>query len=116
MNAPQAEAILQEITSFEPTSGNWLRLDDLLVELWQVGVQPNAIPILLKVFERFPHEDGAGVLWSIVHGIESLNIPYETELMASMERAPSTMGRIMLNHLFKSRAVSEGDSTFEPKH
>lgn len=105
MNSRLAEVILQDISSFEPISGSWLRLDDLLAELWHIGVQPSAMPTLFKVFERFPNDDGAGVLWSIVHGIENLDLPYETELLASLTRQPSEMGKIMLDRLNKSRAT-----------
>jgi hypothetical protein len=51
------------------------------------------------VFERFPDEDGAGVFWSIVHGIESLDVDYEQTLRASLARRPSRMGQIMLRRL-----------------
>ena len=66
------EQILADIDAFWPVGGNWLPLDNLLSELWSVGVPQPAIPVLLGIFERVPDEDGAGVLWSVVHGLESL--------------------------------------------
>lgn len=92
--------ILSEISRFEPADGMWLPLDQLLDELWAAGaITPEHIPVLLGVFERFPTEDGAGVLWSIVHGIESLPLDYEPALRESYRRVPSEMAEIMLVRL-----------------
>jgi hypothetical protein len=78
----------------------WLPLDQLLDELWSAGlVTPEQLPVLLGVFEQFPTEDGAGVLWSIVHGIESLPFDYEPALRESYRRVPSEMAEIMLVRL-----------------
>jgi hypothetical protein len=94
--------ILNDIAEFQPSDGNWLALEELLSELWQVGVSPDALPVLFQVFERFPQEDGAGVLWSIVHGVEALDISYETQLRLSIARQPSFMGKVMLGRLEKN--------------
>jgi hypothetical protein len=97
------DQILGDIDSFRPANGFWRGLDGLLAELWAVGVPDRAIPCLFRVFERFPDDDGAGVLWSIVHGVESLAQPYEAPLRASLERCSSHMGKVMLQRLEKSR-------------
>jgi hypothetical protein len=94
--------VLRDIANFYPTGGAWLALEGLLDELWPLGVVADSLPILFGVFERFPKDDGAGVLWSIVHGVESLPIPYRSALLASYARAPSEMGRIMLDRLARS--------------
>jgi hypothetical protein len=91
--------VLKDIEEFEPTEGNWRKLDDLLDELWSEGVRQGQLPILFRVFERFPDEDGAEVLWSIVHGIEALPYSYEYFLRQSIARQPSHMGQIMLRRL-----------------
>lgn len=96
--------ILEDIDDFAPLNGNWRRLDDLLDELWQSGVPRSAIPVLFRVFERFPNDDGAGALWSIVHGVEYLD-DYETELCDSLSRRSSFMGNVMLKRLQKSRSI-----------
>jgi hypothetical protein len=96
--------VLKDIDEFAPVEGNWRPLDDLLDELWSEGVSEGQLPILFRVFERFPEEDGAGVLWSIVHGIEALPFDYEPFLRRSMARRASLMGRIMLERLEKTRA------------
>jgi hypothetical protein len=96
--------ILQDIEAFRPSGGVWLPLDGLLPELWDAGVTAGALPTLFGVFERFPEDDGAGVLWSIVHGVESLDLDYEQPLRDSLARQPSEMGAIMLARLEKSKA------------
>lgn len=96
--------ILRDIETFRPSGGVWLPLDDLLAELWDAGVPKKALSTLFGVFERFPEDDGAGVLWSIVHGIESLDFDYEQPLRDSLARQPSDMGKIMIDRLERSKA------------
>jgi hypothetical protein len=93
------DEILADIDAFRPVGELWLPLDDLLAELWDAGVPARALPVLFGVFERFPEDDGAGVLWSIVHGVEGLGCDYEKALRESLERRSSLMGRIMLGRL-----------------
>ena len=71
--------------------------------MWELGVDEAQLRTLFEVFERFPDEDGAGVLWSIVHGIERLSIDYEDELNRSMSRRPSLMEDIMKQRLENSQ-------------
>jgi hypothetical protein len=96
-----AEQILADIDAYQPAGGDWRGLDDLLAELWAIGVPPSAIPTLLHVFDRFPDEDGAGVFWSIVHGVESLP-DYEPLLVQSAESQPARFKSIMLDRLNRS--------------
>ena len=95
--------ILKDIEAFRPKDDIWLPLDPLLFELWKAGVTLADLPKLFAVFERFPDDDGAGVLWSIVHGIESLDLDYEPALRASLKRKESEMGRVMLKRLNNSK-------------
>jgi hypothetical protein len=98
--------ILRDITRFKPHDGVWLELDDLLSELWLAGQPPiDALPILFGVFEKFPEEDGAGVLWSIVHGVEALSYSYESLLRESHDRRPSEMSEVMLIRLNNSKGA-----------
>ena len=99
------DEILREIEAFRPTDGVWLRLDDLLAELWNAGVPAHALPSLFRVFERFPDEDGEGVLWGIVHGVEALHFDYEQALRDSLARRSSDMGKTMLGRLERSKAI-----------
>ena len=99
--------ILEDIANFGPTAGSWLPLDNLLNELWLAG-EPSvdALPTLFGVFERFPADDGAGVLWSIVHGVEALPYNYEPLLRESYSRVPSEMSKIMLARLANSAGAA----------
>ncbi len=94
-------AIIGDIDEFLPRDGEWKRLDRLLDELFgsdqpQLGIVP-----LLRVFERFPEEDGYGVFWSIVHGLESLP-GYEKPLLASINRKPTEFTVLMVNRMLNS--------------
>ncbi|MDN7548521.1 hypothetical protein [Burkholderia cenocepacia] len=71
-------------------------------DLWSVAVSEKSLSVLFGLFERFPDSDGAGVLWSIVHGVESLDIPYEQELEKSLSQCSSHMGNIMMSRLRRS--------------
>ncbi len=91
-----AALILRDIAAFQPSDGEWLPLEHLLEELWDTMPTKEALPVLFGVFERFPDDDGAGVLWSIVHGVEHLPFDYETALRQSYARTPSMMAETML--------------------
>src|SRR5262245_40688164 len=93
--------IAADIDAFQPRNGNWLGLDALLEELWRDGSPQAVIPELLRVFERFPNDDGAGVFWSILHGLEALP-GYEQQLLTSIGRVPSDMGVTMLGRLLNA--------------
>jgi hypothetical protein len=102
MSPRPAFGVLREIQDFSPSQSDWRPLDTLLDELWALGVSAGALRILFGVFERFPEDDGAGVLWSIVHGVESLDIDYEAALRESLQRRSSLMGTIMLERLLRA--------------
>ncbi len=92
------DEVIHDIRLFEPVDDNWLRLDELLAELWETQRPERGIDAMLNVLERFPEEDGAGVLWSIVHGLETLP-DYEDQLFASIERQPSELGLVMISRI-----------------
>ncbi|WP_417316132.1 hypothetical protein [Cycloclasticus pugetii] len=96
--------ILEDISTSQLIEDEWLPLEDLLEELWMSGVSEKFLPILFGVFERYPEDDGAGVLWSILHGVEGLPFDYEPILKESMSKKPSFMGEIMLKRLSNERA------------
>lgn len=93
-----AEDIIQALDYFNPAKGNWLPLDDLVTALLDCPTPEKGIIPLFKVLERFPEEDGGGVLWSVVHGLEHMG-GYEQELLNSLNRQPSLMGLIMLRRI-----------------
>jgi hypothetical protein len=105
--ARSAAKILADIRVFKPVDGNWLPLDELLAEFWDTGKAKRHVRELLSVLERFPEDDGEGVLWSIVHGLEE--VPgYESELIQSIRRQPSELGVAMVGRLLNS-GVSQAD-------
>jgi hypothetical protein len=106
-----AADILRESESFRPVNGVWLPLDELLAELWDAGVPARALPSLFHVFERFADDNGAGILWSIVHGIEALDLDYEQPLRDSLARQPSHLGKVMLERLERSKGSSPSPAT-----
>ena len=105
MSRPQNE-ILLAIERFTPSpEGNWLDLDTLLSELWKTPISAACLPVLFRVFERFPDNEGAGVLWGIVHGVEATDLDYEKPLRESVERCPSEPGQHRLRRLQKCNAT-----------
>ena len=98
----QVKEIIAEINSYESDDGNWLRLDELATELWESGKPVFGINSLLGLFEKYPTEDGAGVFWTILHGIETLN--YEKELYESLIRKPTHITIIMLKRIENSNS------------
>lgn len=99
--------IAHDIATFAPQGGNWLALDALLAELWQTGDPEKAIPELLGVFERYHEEEGLGVVWGVLHGLEALP-NYETELLRSVGRQPSEFGVLMVGRMLNSGKTEVG--------
>jgi predicted KAP-like P-loop ATPase len=96
-----SQEIIQDINVFTPDNGNWRGLDNLLDELWQTGDQEKEVKKLFGLFERFPEDDGAGVLWSVLHGIETFK-EYEQELLNSLNRQPSHLGIVMVKRILNT--------------
>ena len=98
-----SQEIIRDLNDFTPDNGNWGGLDSLLDELWKTGNQEKEIEHLFNLFERFPEDDGAGVLWSVLHGIESFK-DYEQKLLNSLNRQPSHLGVVMVKRILNSGA------------
>lgn len=103
-----SQEIIDEIDVFHPIGGDWQSLDTLLAELWSTGEPHKHIAGLLAVLERFPGGDGAGVLWSIVHGLESLP-GYESALIRSACRKPSELSVAMIGRLLNGGTTQIGE-------
>ena len=102
--------LLAKIDAFRPSAAddNWRELDELVQALFASGnVNYAALPTLLRVFERFPRHDGHGVLWSILHGIESV-AGYEPVLVEYVTRTPTEMGITMLKRIVASDITAVG--------
>jgi hypothetical protein len=98
---PEENSIIEQIESFEPGETDWLGLENLLEEFFQSSAPEPGIPVLLGVLERYPDEDGYGVFWSIVHGLESLS-GYERYLVESVRRQPTEFTALMVNRLLNA--------------
>lgn len=92
--------IISDLESYESVDGDWLQLDELVIELWQSGKPEIGIGALFRIFEKYPTDDGAGVFWSILHGLETLD--YEQNLYDSLIARPSHMTIIMLKRIENS--------------
>ena len=105
---------IAEIESYHTDDGNWLRLDELVTELWESGNPELGIDALLGVFEKYPTETGEGVFWTILHGLESLD--YERSLYNSLMDKPSHMAITMLKRIENSNSeIIDGKSIAELK-
>ena len=93
----QVKEIISDIESYKSDDGNWLRLDELVTELWESGNPEIGIDALFAVFEKNPTDDGAGVFWTILHGLETLD--YEKKLYDSLMDKPSHMTITMLKRI-----------------
>jgi len=102
----QPRSIAQEIARFSPVDGDWSRLDLMVQGLWSIGNAGKSLPELLALFERFPaDEDGNGVFWTILHGIETFD-DYERELACSLRRQPSEFAVLLAGRMLNSGAIT----------
>jgi hypothetical protein len=97
--------LLDAIRHFEPAGGDWRPLDQMISDLCREPLSPEGIDAFLSVLERFPTEDGAGVLWSIVHALEHSPL-YPPHLLASLRRRPAELSVVMVN-----RMLNAGETT-----
>jgi len=79
-------------------TGDLNALDGLITEAVSQPPGHDLDRALFSIFERFPEEDGHGVYWSIIHGLERRG-GYEESLLASVRRSPSPFALLMLNRL-----------------
>lgn len=100
MSRPVLE-ICSEIEVFRPFDDDWLPLEDLITKALDHREAASAFATLLAVFSRFPDEDGAGVFWSIIHGLESFD-GYEPALLDAVQITPTEMTLIMLNRMLNA--------------
>jgi hypothetical protein len=94
-----------QIREFTPENGNWLPLEKLFEIAYESPDCSGYYDAIFNLFERFPDDDGSGVFWSAVHGMEEKG-NYEEKLLAYFRRFPTRMTRIMLVRL-KNSGVEE---------
>jgi len=94
---PSLSTLLRSLDSFQPHD-SWMRLEDLLEELWELGPPADALMPLLRFLERFPEDDSGGVLMGLMHGIETFS-EYETELLDSLHRQPTEITLLLVRRI-----------------
>ena len=101
-------SVADRIRTFKPAEGEWRPLDGLFAECFGASLGEQEINAVFTLFERYPEEDGAGVFWSGIHGLEAAG-GYEDRLKSSLFNAPSSSAVALA-----IRIVNAGDSSFLP--
>jgi hypothetical protein len=74
------------------------RLQELADLYFTHGKASSHLDVWFRLYERFPEEDGFGVFWSFLHGIET-HAGYEVLVVESVRRYPSRFPVLMLNRM-----------------
>lgn len=93
--------LAEKIMEFRLKDENWSELEQLFDQVFSLNNPQVYYAAIFNLFERFPEEDGAGVFWSALHGMEAVG-GYEIELVRSFRRAFSLMTEAMLIRLRNS--------------
>jgi hypothetical protein len=89
------------IREFTPQDGEWLPLEEHFARAFDTPDPKKYYHAIFNLFERFPDDDGSGVFWSALHGMESVG-GYEDLLLQYFRRWPSLMTKTMLRRLHNS--------------
>jgi hypothetical protein len=89
------------IREFTPSEGDWRPLEGYLERAFASPNPKDYYHAIFNLFERFPKDDGAGVFWSAVHGMEAVG-GYEDLLLQCFRRWPSLMTATMLRRILNS--------------
>ena len=91
----------QSIREYKPIDGSFIELERLFEQAFS-SIDPRVYyDAIFNLFERYPDEDGAGVFWSAIHGVEHTG-DYEEKLLVYFRRYPTLMTRTMLRRLQNS--------------
>jgi hypothetical protein len=101
------------IREFTPQEGDWRPLDTLFDRAFSGPAPKSYYHAIFNLFERFPEEDGAGVFWSALHGMEAVG-GYEELLLQSFRHRPSLMATTMLRRIKKSGQSHIGQIEISP--
>ncbi|SHI60877.1 hypothetical protein SAMN02745181_0490 [Rubritalea squalenifaciens DSM 18772] len=105
-------ALDEQIREFSPVDGSFLPLEGYFEEAFSSADPSEYYDAIFNLFERFPDDDGAGVFWSALHGMEAVG-GYEEKLLAYFQRYPSEMTRTMLRRIRNSGVKQIGTTTIE---
>ena len=90
-----------QIREFSPVDGSFLPLEKHFEEAFGSSDPSEYFDAIFNLFERFPDNDGEGVFWSALHGMEAVG-GYEEKLLAYYRRYPTEMTRAMLQRMLNS--------------
>ena len=96
------------IREFNPIDGDWLPLEAHLERAFSSPDPTLYYHAIFNLFERFPNDDGSGVFWSAIHGMEAVG-SYEELLLQYFRRWPSLMTRTMLQRMVNAGETQIGD-------
>ena len=82
-------------------SDDCLALDKVLSEATGLPARPELDDAIFNLLERFPGEDGYGVYWRIIHGLEERG-GYEQALLQSVQRKPVFFNVLMLTRMMNA--------------
>ena len=89
------------IREFSPINEDWRPLESLFEAAFSSEDPRAYYHAIFNLYERFPDDDGAGVFWSALHGMERVG-EYEASLLAYFRKWPSLMTRAMLQRVQNS--------------
>jgi hypothetical protein len=89
------------IREFTPQEGVWLPLEQHFEQAFGSSDPKQYYNAIFNLFERYPDDDGAGVFWSALHGMEAVG-GYEDLLLQYFRRHPSLMTKTMLRRILNS--------------
>lgn len=89
------------IKEFNPQNGDWRPLDALFEQAFASSVPESYYDAFFNLFERFHEDDGAGVFWTALHGMEAQG-NYEKKLLSYFRRQPGAMTEAMLYRIYNS--------------
>lgn len=101
------EKLDSAIREFTPTDGNWLLLENHFEQAFSSPDPKLYYHAIFNLFERFPEDDGGGVFWSALHGMEAVG-GYEEFLLQYLRRWPSLMTRTMLMRMMNGGETQIG--------
>ena len=89
------------IREFSPEQGGWLPLEKYFEQVFSSPDPKQYYNAIFNLFESYPEEDGAGVFWSALHGMEAVG-GYEEMLLLYFRRHPTLMTRTLLQRIRNS--------------
>lgn len=96
------------IREFIPLKGDWCPLEQHIERAFASPDPKRYYHAIFNLFERFPDEDGAGIFWSALHGMEAVG-GYEELLIQYFRLWPSLMTKIMLRRILNSGQTHIGN-------